>query len=41
MWVGIISKILVRHYSAFHNGAKELIVKSEPIKRKVFGKQEK
>ena len=41
MWVGIISKILVRHYSVFHNGAEELIVKLEPTKKKVFGKQEK
>ena len=41
MWIGIISKIRVRHYSAFHNDAEELIVKLEPTKKKVFGKQEK
>ena len=41
MWVGIISKILVRHYSVFNNGAEELIVKLEPTKKNVFGKQEK
>ena len=41
MWIAIISKIRVRHYSAFHNDAEELIVKLEPTKKKVFGKQEK